>query len=112
MLEAFTKASRAKQPYPGGNMSKVRSIGLAGICVLAISSLAWAEQVTFKVKHQFRGSPDSTRLWWLVESGRDLGPHEGARTVSIKAKPQALHVPFHALGRGIFEQTPHMTATA
>jgi hypothetical protein len=53
-------------------MMKSRSICLACVVTLAISSLAWSEQMTFKVKHQLRSSPDSTRRSSLNK------PHIGA----------------------------------
>ncbi|MGA3259322.1 MAG: hypothetical protein ABSE35_10610, partial [Bryobacteraceae bacterium] len=74
---------------------------------LAISSLAWSEQVTFKVKHQLRSSPDSTRLWWLVESGGDLVLDDSDRTITVRTKPNPLDVGFDAVEKVIFEQTTH-----
>lgn len=88
-------------------MMKSRSICLACVVTLAISSLAWSEQVTFKVKHQLRSSPDSTRLWWLVESGGDLVLDDSDRTITVRTKPNPLDVGFDAVEKVIFEQTTH-----
>src|ERR1039458_6239416 len=88
-------------------MMKSRPICLACVVTLAISSLAWSDQVTFKVKHQLRSSPDSTRLWWLVESGGDLVLADSARTITVRTKPNPLDIGFDAVEKVIFEQTTH-----
>ena len=87
---------------------KYRPICLACCLTLAVSSLAWSEQVTFKVKHQLRTSPDSTRLWWLVESGAVLGLDDSARKLTVTTKPNPLDVGFDAVEKVIFEHTTHI----
>ena len=93
-------------------MSTIRSAALASVCVLACAGGALAEQATFRVKHHFRGSPDSTRLWWLVESNGNLVLDDTAKTVSLDAKPEPWKVGFDAIERVIFEQTTHKSGTA
>jgi hypothetical protein len=83
-------------------------IYLACFLALASSSPAWSEQVTFKVKHQFRANPDSTRLWWLVESGAVLTLDDSARKLTVTEKRNPLDVGFDAVEKVIFEQTTHI----
>jgi hypothetical protein len=85
-----------------------RSIYLACVLTLAASSLAWSEQVTFKVKHQLRVNPDSTRVWWLIESNAVLVLDDSARHLTVTTSKNPLDVGFDAVEKVIFEQTTHM----
>jgi hypothetical protein len=89
-------------------MTNHRPVYLACLLALASSSPAWSEQVTFKVKHQFRANPDSTRVWWLVESGVVLTLDDSARKLTVTDKRNPLDVGFDAVERVIFEQTTHI----
>jgi hypothetical protein len=61
-------------------MMKPRPIRLACVLTLAISGLAWSEQVAFKVKHQLR-HPSYPKVWWLVESNATLVLDDSARKI-------------------------------
>ena len=75
-----------------------RSILVACVLTFACSTLAWSEQVTFKVKHEFRANPDSTRLWWLVGSGAVLGLDDSARRLTVTTKQNPLDLGFDLKG--------------
>jgi hypothetical protein len=85
-----------------------RSTLIACFLTFACSTLAWSEQVTFKVKHQFRANPDSTRVWWLIENGAVLGLDDSARRLTVTHKQNPLDLGFDAVEKVIFEQTTHI----
>lgn len=88
-------------------MTKRLPIILACLFTLAASNLAWSEQVTFKVKHEFQHA-NYPKVWWLLQSNAVLMLDDSARRLTITTKPNPLDIGFDAIEKVIFEMTTHM----